>query len=217
MTTPTESSQQYHEYLKGSRWTGHLYHRLFLYPRIARFLSGRVIDIGCGLGAFLAYRRDTVGVDVNQANVEFCLRRGLQAHPMKKDRFPFCDSLFDGALMDNVLEHVEDPSSLMSETRRVLREGGTLLIGVPGRKGFASDPDHKIYYDRERLMQTAHPFGFDEISHFYAPFRCSYFENRLRQYCLYGIFRLSGKKPASDLSGHSSGHQALTGWISNQP
>lgn len=182
----------YHEYLKGRRWSGRLYHHFFLYPRLTKHLSGRVIDVGCGIGNFLAYRSHTEGVDINEKNVEHCIQRGLQAHVISDGCIPFPVASFDGALLDNVLEHVENPAPLLSAIKRVLKKRGTLLVGVPGRKGFSFDPDHKIYYDRERLVQVMRSFGFEEIKHFYTPFRCSFFENRLRQYCLYGVFKLTG-------------------------
>lgn len=182
----------YYEYLKGRRWTGRIYHRFFLYPRLAKHLSGQVIDIGCGLGDFLAYRVKTVGVDISEKNVEHCLHRGLEAYVFQNNRLPFNKASFDGALLDNVLEHIENPDPLLLEIRRVLKKGGSLLVGVPGHKGFGYDPDHKIYYDRERLIRTIRPYGFEERRHFYTPFRSTYFENRLRQYCLYSIFSLSG-------------------------
>lgn len=190
MNSITDSSG-YYEYLKGCRWTGRLYHRFFLYPRLAKHLSGSVIDIGCGLGDFLAYRPGTVGIDINEKNVEHCVQRGLEAYVIQGNRFPFPDTSFDGALLDNVLEHLDNPTPLLSETRRVLKNGGTLLIGVPGQRGFSFDPDHKVYYDRGRLLEAVRPFGFREIRHFYAPFRWSCLELRLRQYCLYSIFALS--------------------------
>ena len=110
-----------------------------------------MLDVGCGIGDMLSYRQNTVGLDVNPLNVDFCQKRQLEAHMMKPDIIPFRDETFDSVLLDNVLEHIEKPSLLFKEIRRVLKPDGILLIGVPGIKGYQSDDDHKVFYDEKKL------------------------------------------------------------------
>lgn len=64
-----------------------------------------------------------------------------------------------------------------------------LIVGVPGRKGYTSDPDHKIFYDDSALVDTLDEAGFHCEHLFYMPFKFALFDSLLRQYCLYGIFR----------------------------
>jgi SAM-dependent methyltransferase len=66
---------------------------------------------------------------------------------MTPDVLPFADASFDSVLLDNVLEHIEAPTLLLGEVRRVLVPGGRFLVGVPGQRGWESDPDHKVMYD----------------------------------------------------------------------
>src|SRR5688500_1395110 len=127
---------EYFNYLRGRRLTGLLYRKLWLYPRLMRHLSGRVLDVGCGIGDLLAARRGSVGVDINPLLVDWCRRRGLEAKVMEDGRIPFADHSFDSATLDNVLEHVLAPTLLLAEIRRVLVPGGTLIVGVPGIRGF---------------------------------------------------------------------------------
>lgn len=54
---------------------------------------------------------------------------------MTPDHLPFDSESFDSVLIDNVLEHIEDPNSLLAEIKRVIRPNGGLLIGVPGVLG----------------------------------------------------------------------------------
>jgi SAM-dependent methyltransferase len=44
---------------------------------------------------------------------------------------PLGTGSFDGAIMIEVLEHIEDPDLVLLELQRVLRPGGTTLIAVP--------------------------------------------------------------------------------------
>ena len=46
-------------------------------------------------------------------------------------RLPFADGCFDGVACLEVLEHVPDPTAVMSEISRVLRHGGRAWISMP--------------------------------------------------------------------------------------
>jgi SAM-dependent methyltransferase len=184
------SLEDYSEYLQGRRWTGDAYRRRYLYPRLCQHLSGRVLDIGSGIGDMLAFRPDTIGLDINPHLVEFCRQRGLEAMVMNDDgSFPFNDNDFDSILLDNVIEHIVNPVGLLHEARRVLKSNGTLLIGVPGARGFASDPDHKIFYTRAELIATIEPHGFVNRAAFAMPLgQSKVLSKQLRMYCEYVRF-----------------------------
>jgi SAM-dependent methyltransferase len=179
----------YFDYLRGRRLSGLLYRRLWLYPRLCDALAGRVLDVGCGIGDFLRFRPGTIGVDIDAEAVGWCRAQGLDARSMTPERLPFDDRVFDGVVLDNVLEHLAAPEALLDEIRRVLREEGRLIVGVPGSRGFTADPDHKIHYDEPSLTAVLQHHGFccEQIMHM--PWRSGFLESRLRQYCLYGIFR----------------------------
>lgn len=182
---------EYFDYLKGRSVIGLLYRRFWLYPRIARFTLGEVLDVGCGIGDFLAFRPGTIGVDINPHTVEWCRKRGLDARRMEPDSLPFDGGSFDAVVLDNVLEHLADPTALLSEIRRVLKPCGSLIAGVPGKRGYACDPDHKVYYDEaglSRVMANAH-FRTGRI--FHMPLHSDWLARNLSQYCLYGVFERS--------------------------
>lgn len=181
----------YFESLKQRKRAGLWYRNLWLYPRICRYLNGRVVDIGCGIGDMVRYRPDTIGVDVNPKAVAFCLRQGLKVELMQPDQLPFPDAAFDGAVLDNVLEHLAKPVALLAETRRVLIPGGTLIVGVPGRRGFASDWDHKQHYPEAGLVQRLQAAGFSLLHAFHQPFRSDFLDRHFRYYAIYGIFQRS--------------------------
>lgn len=182
----------YDEYfvrLRSRKRVGLWYRNLWLYPRICRYLSGKVLDIGCGIGDMVRYRPETVGVDVNPKAVAFCLSQGLQVHQMQPDRLPCSNGEFDGATLDNVLEHLASPEALLGEIYRVLRRGGKLVIGVPGECGFASDPDHKHHYSEADLVRCLRGSGFELVHIFHEPFRSRLLDRRFRYYAIYGVFR----------------------------
>ena len=181
---------EYFAYLQRRSGIGALYRRHWLYPRLTRRLPGRCLDVGCGIGDMLTFRiGDTVGVDVNPRTVAYCRSRGAVAFTMEPDRLPFEAGEFDSALLDNVLEHIEQPVPLLAEVHRVIKPGGQVLIGVPGQRGWDSDADHKVFYDEAGLQRCLGEAGFATLEVFHAPlWRSAWLDRRMRQYCIYGLF-----------------------------
>lgn len=136
----------------------------------------------------MRFRQNTAGVDINQANVDFCQQQGLSVQRMPLDQIPHDASSFDAVVLDNVLEHISNPDNLLEEVFRIVRPGGQLMVGVPGKKGYQQDDDHKVFYDHEKLQKTVNNAGFVFESSFYTPFKSSYLDSRLSQYCLYALF-----------------------------
>src|ERR1700722_478531 len=158
-----------------------------------RFLLGhvssgqRVLDLGCGEGAFTAALREAgaevLGVDV----AEEPLRRARARHPELDLRliepagpWELPDAFFDVVWAGEVIEHVADTAAWMSELRRTLRSGGKLLLSTPahGRlervrlalseQAFAEhfDPlsDHLRFYSAETLTALVDLYGFEGVS-----------------------------------------------------
>jgi 2-polyprenyl-6-hydroxyphenyl methylase/3-demethylubiquinone-9 3-methyltransferase len=141
----------------------------------------RVLDLGCGDGAFTAVLADA-GTDVVGAEVaQAALERARRAHPglplelvAVDGPLPFGDQAFDLVWASEVIEHVADTGPWLSEVRRVLAPGGRLLITTPshGRLRLAlggiepySEPlgDHLHLYSRVSLRGLLQEFGFDDV------------------------------------------------------
>lgn len=180
--------EQYFNYLRDRSRAARWYRNYWLYPRLCRHLFGRVLDVGCGIGDMLRFRPGTVGVDINLAAVSYCREIGLDACQMKVDQLPFEDAEFDGLILDNVLEHVANPMPLLGEVHRVLRSNSSLIIGVPGVRGFAADLDHKIFYDDVSLRDTLQQAGFDWQRTLRMPLPMDVLGILSRTYCIYGVF-----------------------------
>ncbi|RLL50880.1 methyltransferase domain-containing protein [Mariprofundus sp. EBB-1] len=192
MNTPVEHDR-YYTYLKERSRLGAFYRNYYLYPKISSGLTGEVLDFGCGIGDFLKFFSGTVGADINFHNVEYCRGLGLQAELIENGRTPFDDCAFDSIVMDNVLEHIpqQEVNGVIHEVLRVLRPGGRLLVGVPGMKGYASDPDHKCFYSEEDLIALLAHYGCIKCRSFHMPLHMPWLENKLSQYCIYVLFEKS--------------------------
>ena len=105
---------------------------------LARVRPGqRVLDLGCGEGRFAAALA-AAGAHVLAADIaEEPLRRARAAHPgldlhllEGEAAWALPDAGFDVVWAGEVIEHVADTAGWLSETRRVLRSGGVLLIST---------------------------------------------------------------------------------------
>lgn len=109
----------------------------------ATFFSGvrgkRILEIGCGEGSLLkalAGENQVQGVDISETGVEKTRQKGIPCElaDASNEAMPFADGTFDVAITLETIEHVENPHRMLWEIRRVLKEGGTLLISIPGEK-----------------------------------------------------------------------------------
>jgi len=184
----SDFKEDYFNYLKKRSFLAHVYMNFYLYPRLVRRMTGKALDVGCGVGGFLRFRKNTIGADVNEHNVNYCAEQGLNVRLINSSRYPFEDTEFDSVILDNVLEHIAEPKETFEEISRVLKSKGRLVVGVPGIKGYLCDSDHKVFYDEEKLVVLMKQFGFAVNEVIHTPIKSSYLNKKISQYCLYGVF-----------------------------
>jgi SAM-dependent methyltransferase len=129
--------------------------------------GGRLLDVGCGTGGLLvtlAARSRVVGVDNAECALTFCRERGLAVARMGGSALPFKDGSFDGCLMMDVLEHLDDEQPVLHEVRRVLKPGAVLIASVPAFRALWSQHDetfqHRRRYVRSALVAVVARAGF---------------------------------------------------------
>ncbi len=108
------------------------------------FKDKTVVDIGCGAaGKSLYYAscgaKEVIGVDILEKYREEA--EGLAESLNLQDKFrfiaadatklPFEESSIDTIIMNDSMEHVDDPEAILLEAMRVLKEGGRLYINFP--------------------------------------------------------------------------------------
>lgn len=184
------SDKAYFDYLTKRSILSKLYRNFILYPVLSREFDGKVLDVGCGIGDFLKFRANTIGVDINPYNVDYCAKNKLEAYLIQNGKYPFEGAFFDGVILDNVLEHLSIPDPTINEISRVLKSKGILIIGVPGTKGYTMDSDHKKFYDEESLRELLQRNGFKLKKYIHGPLmmRSKWLSKTISQYCLYGVF-----------------------------
>ena len=185
----------YFRHLKKLSLLGLIYHRFYKLPLlyvILRLFGKRIIEVGSGVGNGVlgSFSSRTVGLDVNPLAVQFCKDRGLSAELVGENgRYPFEDSFFDAVLLDNVLEHIQNPQTTLDECWRVTSPKGGLVIAVPGLSGFHFDSDHKIYYDEVRLRNLDRRWRLHSLFSLPFIFKSNRLSGFLKQYCLVAIYK----------------------------
>ena len=87
--------------------------------------NSRVLEVGCGRGAFQDLVTRYVGVDLSETVARHLHKPFFCASATV---LPFHDDSFEAAWSIHVLEHVRDPEPALLEMRRVLKPGGLLFL-----------------------------------------------------------------------------------------
>ncbi len=185
----------YFAHLRQISTLGRLYKRYVTSPILythARRFGQRVMEVGCGTGSGVlgAFPQRVSGLEINPAAVDYSLKRGLDVQLIPEEgTFPVVDCAFDACILDNVLEHIEHPRRTLDECHRITSPTGGLVIAVPGLKGFATDSDHKKFYEAKHL--AALDARWNLVSLFSTPlgFSSAYLSRSMRQYCLVAIYQ----------------------------
>jgi SAM-dependent methyltransferase len=143
--------------------------------------GARLLDVGCGRGAFVAFARemnvDAVGLDFNASQIEIGKSQfglGGSLHLLDLRRGGLVDlnlGTFDVVSMFEVIEHVEGPRQLLEGASRVMRPGGMMLISCPnedrirvGPRIFVDYPPHHLTrWRKQTLITLMGDLGFELV------------------------------------------------------
>jgi SAM-dependent methyltransferase len=139
--TDNISQYGYSEYVRNKHLYVNLFNRrldeLLLYTDGER---GQLLDVGCATGTLLELARlrgwEAYGVDISEyatniARAYYC----LDVFTGELADAAYHDGQFDVVVMDDLIEHVADPTALVRESRRILKPGGLLTLNTPNRAG----------------------------------------------------------------------------------
>lgn len=187
--------ENYLAHLQRISLAGRLYKRYFSSPILylhARRFGSAVVEIGSGIGSGClgAFPRRVSGLEINLHAVDYCQARGLNAQLIPADgQYPMPSASCNACILDNVLEHISHPVDTLDECHRITTDKGGLVIAVPGLAGYASDNDHKKFYDAQALQQLDRRWRLSQI--FSTPFglKNEQLSKTVRQYCLVAVYQ----------------------------
>jgi 2-polyprenyl-3-methyl-5-hydroxy-6-metoxy-1,4-benzoquinol methylase len=130
---------------------------------------GRLLDVGCGPGFFVATAAasgwDAWGVELNKHAVawanEHVTDRVLHG---TVETLEFPDAAFDCVTMFDVIEHLPDPRSDLLDVWRVLRPGGLLVVVTPDAGALVPRLLGSRWLEMKRAPEHLHFFSVDTLA-----------------------------------------------------
>lgn len=134
--------------------------------------KGKLLDIGCGTGDFLAVAKrkqwTALGIEPNEKAGRFAKEKGLT---LQNNIDEVKSDSIDVVTMWHVLEHIPDWEHQIKEIQRVLKKEGILMIAVPNFKSFdaayyqqywaAYDvPRHLWHFSQTSIQHIVNSFDF---------------------------------------------------------
>ncbi|MFZ2322424.1 MAG: class I SAM-dependent methyltransferase [Ignavibacteriaceae bacterium] len=132
---------------------------------LGKYIGGKTLDVGCGIKPYKKYfnSKEYIGIDLKTT-----LHNSENSIDVYYDGkvIPFNNEQFDSVVTSQVLEHVFHPDLFLSETNRVLKTNGYLLITVP----FVWDEHEKPFdfgrYSSFGIVYLLEKNGFEIKEHF---------------------------------------------------
>lgn len=166
-----------------------------------------ILDAGCGAGDLMKCMAEwfpgtrLIGIEPSAEGVAISRARVPSAHVINAPLYPLSEAVealtgeATHAVCSEVLEHVEDPVTLLRHVARCLRDDGILVVTVPGgpRTAFDRSIGHLRHYTVDSATSIIRDAGFDPVDAMASGFP---FFNLYRLAVL-----LRGEKVADDAAG----------------
>lgn len=161
------------------KWSFDVKKRLILkYLRHTSQNKIRILDVGCGSGAFLNALQDErfekYGVELNPDGYKSCLEKKINVKNCDLKNVDFEDDFFDVITLWHVVEHLQNPFDTMPLVAKKLKEDGILILATPniaslgykwGKEAWfhLDAPRHVVLYDQKNIRLLLQCSGFDVI------------------------------------------------------
>ena len=142
---------------------------------VSQLTDEKVLDIGCseGISGLLLARKGAhvTGVDRNPKAIEYA-RELLDKEPEEvQSRVEFVagdifkmelpEATFGAVVIGEVLEHMEDPGTLLRLAHGRLKNGGLVILTTP--LGYFPDPDHRQTFHLSAVVEVLRPLFSPQI------------------------------------------------------
>jgi SAM-dependent methyltransferase len=122
--------------------------------------EGRGLEIGVGTGRFAGPLGVKFGIDPAGETLGYALARRVSVARAVAEALPFAESVFDYALVVTTICFVDDARAMLLEIARVLRPGGTLVIGLIDResalgKNYVAHREDNVFYRSATFYSAA--------------------------------------------------------------
>lgn len=152
--------------------------------RFAPKPSGKLLEMGCGLGHLLMFLQDDftcVGIDLAEYAVEETRKNAPKATALMlsaDNLSAFSDHEFSAVVALHLLEHLPDPAATIRQINRILVDGGVFLFATPNPNyslrrfkdpttdAIGKDPTHINVQPVNQWRRWCEENGFRLVRHF---------------------------------------------------
>ncbi|MCL2223639.1 MAG: class I SAM-dependent methyltransferase [Defluviitaleaceae bacterium] len=158
-------------------------HEAYFKKNYLRFMptnkNALVVDIGCGIGAFLNFATNqgyanVIGIDLSGENIEICKGKGFNAEKVNAfDFFKQHAGAIDCIVFNEVIEHLEKQEvfDMLDAMKAGLSDNGVLLIKTPNMSNPYTGPaslsiniTHQLCFTEISMRQVLFSVGFSDIN-----------------------------------------------------
>ncbi|MBI5241475.1 MAG: class I SAM-dependent methyltransferase [Elusimicrobia bacterium] len=204
-----------------------------------RLPGGRLLDVGCGGGDFMALAArkgyQPVGFDYDGRVVQEARRKGLDAYCTDFEAFVVGrqEGEFDILTLFDVLEHTPEPAWFLQQLKRLLRPGGHIALTMPNsqrpipfeREEHDYPPHHFTRWSPSAMKAFLERQGFEVVRQDASTLHLRYLTDHLFFYRIMpGLLSLARRLLLKDAGGSgrtfsealSATPQGKDGWLSDQ-
>jgi len=138
---------------------------------------GKLVDVGCGYGSFLALAIQrgwqARGVDISEHAASVASKKaGAEVFAGTLDDAGFADGEFDAVALNDSFEHFADPNAQLKQISRILKPDGVLFLNTPNQSALlrvAADAIYRlsagaIAYPVKKLYHEFHLYYYTEAT-----------------------------------------------------
>ncbi len=111
-----------------------------LWPKVER-----AVEIGVGTGRFAVPLGISLGIDLSEKMAAVARSQGIEVVIGSAEELPFEDGSLDAILMVVTICFLRDPDQALKEVLRVLRPGGSFVVGIVDKDSFLG----QIYLEKK--------------------------------------------------------------------
>lgn len=156
------------------------------YAQVLKILNefpskGKLLDVGCAAGFFLNYAKqnnwDVEGVEVSKDLSKFARQElGLNVHTGTLSNVALQPKSYDVVTLIGVIEHLDNPQSVIDNVNRVIKLNGVLIILTENVESFLSKvlkskwngympPEHLSYFSKKSIQYLIQSRGFRLVNY----------------------------------------------------
>lgn len=135
--------------------------------------GGSWLDIGCGHGqvCYLAADKvdEIIGIDADFTSIKMAekwfRKPNIQYRNITLESSGYNDEYFDGVLLLEVIEHLEDPFGVLKDINKLLKRNGTLIISTPNAHSYDAIIKRVFYKNENKIARKYESVSWDKFDY----------------------------------------------------